>query len=44
MDGAAKCPLHPELPEGRTKLQPTGIHVLQTHLLSSRQSGPARYF
>lgn len=36
MDGAAKCQLHPELPEGRTELQPTGIHILQTCLLSSR--------
>lgn len=35
MDSAAKCPLHPELPEGRTELQPTGIHVLHTRLLSS---------
>lgn len=33
-----------QLPEGRTELQLTGICVLQTRLLSSRQSGPARIF
>lgn len=33
-----------QLPEGRIKLQPTGICVLQSHPLSSRQSGPAQYF
>lgn len=27
-----------QLPEGRTELQPTGVYVLQTSLLSSKQS------